>query len=68
MNNQTIKNDSDNRYDGDILELENELRSIWLGRMFWNQTFDQGVECDPDEIRALFDEEPDEDKDEEPTS
>ena len=30
MNNQTIKNDPDNRYEGDIPELENELRSIWL--------------------------------------
>ncbi|GEM_PF-6330741 len=36
--------------------------------MFWNQTFDQDVECNPDEIRALFEDAPDESEDEEPTS
>jgi len=30
--------------------------------MFWNQTFDQDVECVPEEIRALFEDEPDEDE------
>ena len=25
--------------------------------MFWNQTFDQDVECSPEEIRALFEDE-----------
>jgi hypothetical protein len=34
-----------------------ELKSIWLGRWFWNITFDEDVECDPDEIRALFENE-----------
>lgn len=68
MDNQTFKNDPDNRCDEDISELDKQLRSIWRGRMFWNQTLDQDVECDPKEIRALFDDEPDENKDEEPTS
>ena len=36
--------------------------------MFWNQTFDQDVEFNPEEIRALFEDEPDVGEDEEPTS
>ena len=32
MNNQTAKNDPDNRYEEGHFEAENELRPIWLGR------------------------------------
>ena len=31
---------------------------LWQGTMFWNQTFDLGVEIDPDEIRAILKDEP----------
>ena len=29
---------------------------IWLGRWYDLRTFDEEVECDPQEIRTLFDE------------
>jgi hypothetical protein len=32
MTNQTLPSDANNRYKKDINALENELRSIWLGR------------------------------------
>jgi hypothetical protein len=32
MSFQTDENDQDNRYEDELLGLENELRPIWLGR------------------------------------
>ena len=65
MGDRTIKNDPANRYGEDHFELEKALRPVWQGWMFWNQTFDRDVECNTDEIRALFEDEAEEDLNEE---
>ena len=51
MINQTTKKAPFNRGDEDLMMA---MRSIWLGRWSDIRTFDEGVECDPEEIRALF--------------
>jgi hypothetical protein len=52
---QTSKNDPNNRSDEGHSELQNELRSLWLGRQFWNQTFSDDFEVIVEEIRQLLD-------------
>jgi hypothetical protein len=52
---QTVNSDHDNRYGRGKSELENELRSIWLGIMNRLQTFADldEVKDKPTEIRAI---------------
>jgi hypothetical protein len=51
MRNQTTKKTPFNRGDEELMMA---MRSIWLGRWYDLRTFDEDIECDPQEIRALF--------------
>lgn len=56
MDIKTIKNDPADRYVEGHFELENELRPIWLGSVFWNIYFEDEKECNIEEVRQLLDE------------
>ena len=49
------EDDPNDRYDESDFDFENEIRPIWLGKQFWNQTFADDVEVKIDEIRQLLD-------------
>jgi hypothetical protein len=57
---KTIGNDQNNRDETKKTNLENKIRSSWLGRRFWNRTFEEPKQgSDILEIRELLDEEDD---------
>ena len=61
---QTLQTDETSRDESNKKDLSSEIRSIWLGQRFWNQTFvedlasekDQNPAQEVQEIRQLLDE------------